>query len=384
MNYLLSIVVPTKNRYEYLKGLIVTFNSFNYENVELIIQDNSDENAEILNIINLMPCKTIKYFYNKRQISMVENSELAIHNSTGEYVCFIGDDDCVSSQIVNLISWLKNKNIEACLCPMAKFNWSDMVYKYHQFPNLKYRKGKGFAEEINIENELDVCIKHGATSMGRLPKVYHGIVARKALDRIHDLAGSFFPGPSPDMANAIALCFVIKKCIYIDLPFIISGYSYKSGMGMGARRKHRGEIKDMSHLPSDTYEIWEKTIPKIWTGATIYAESTIKALKAMRQNEIINNFNFPYLYAYFICFDPVYLKMLKPFVKRLSTKIKVFRYCCSITMVRGIIFMKNLLYNKLNLSTEQKFNNILDIQEATNKVDDYLKSFLSKQEIDFY
>ena len=48
MGYLLSIVVPTKNRYYYLKSLIKLVQSFNSNEIELVVQDNTENNSEIL------------------------------------------------------------------------------------------------------------------------------------------------------------------------------------------------------------------------------------------------------------------------------------------------------------------------------------------------
>ena len=47
---LLSIVVPTKNRYYYLLKLIELVESIGSPELELVIQDNSDDNDEFLKI----------------------------------------------------------------------------------------------------------------------------------------------------------------------------------------------------------------------------------------------------------------------------------------------------------------------------------------------
>ena len=45
METLLSIIVPTKNRYFYLKEMINMFQSYSNKSTELIIQDNSTDNT---------------------------------------------------------------------------------------------------------------------------------------------------------------------------------------------------------------------------------------------------------------------------------------------------------------------------------------------------
>ena len=49
MGSLLSVVVPTKDRYYYLKKLIDLVDSFGYgEELELVVQDNTAKYSEIL------------------------------------------------------------------------------------------------------------------------------------------------------------------------------------------------------------------------------------------------------------------------------------------------------------------------------------------------
>ena len=108
MNYLLSIVVPTKDRYYYLKYLIELISSFNTSDIELVIQDNTYDNQEILNYLNEYLNPHVKYYHIKEHLSQSENSDKAILNSSGEYVCFIGDDDAVTRHIVDCVKWMKS------------------------------------------------------------------------------------------------------------------------------------------------------------------------------------------------------------------------------------------------------------------------------------
>ncbi len=133
---LLSIIVPTKNRYEYLKQCISTVQSIDGGSIELIIQDNSDNNKEILEFISFIDYKNLKYFYTKEHISVIENCDLAMLNSTGRFVCMLGDDDTVTSKIVDVVKWLELKGIESCLGTIVRYNWPDLVYKHHQYHSL--------------------------------------------------------------------------------------------------------------------------------------------------------------------------------------------------------------------------------------------------------
>lgn len=89
MNYIVSVVVPTRNRYQYLKHLIQMIDGFKLAELELVVQDNSDDNREILNFLKNINADNIKYFYISQPLTMSQNGELAINNATGEYVCVI-------------------------------------------------------------------------------------------------------------------------------------------------------------------------------------------------------------------------------------------------------------------------------------------------------
>ena len=203
MGYLLSIVVPTKDRYYYLKHLIELIKSFKSDEIELVIQDNTYDNTEILEYQKELDYPHLNYFYTKEQISVSENSTKAILNSTGEYVCFIGDDDGVTRHIVDCVKWMKGKGIEILKSEYA-------LYKWPSFPNgrmklsssVSFHDYKGKVVEVNNKKALKKLLKSGITGLRNMPKVYNGIVKRATLDRIYDRCGTFFPGSSPDMGNA--------------------------------------------------------------------------------------------------------------------------------------------------------------------------------------
>ena len=303
---LLSIVVPTKNRVEYLKALIEIFCGFRRNDLELVIEDNSDDNTEIVNYIRTIKDKKIIYNYEKRLLSVVENSDRAILHSSGKYVCFIGDDDLLSESVGEFVECMDKYGYESAMFQVAKYYWPGIEFRTHKFPNLVINDFTGEIKEISVKQELYKILMHGASSLEMAPKVYHGIVRRSCLDQIFDKTGTFFPGPSPDMANAVALSLIVKKHIYCDVPFISAGASPKSAAGLGTKHKHEGNLKDMSFLPNDVEEKWNLRIPKVWTGPTIYAQSASSALKEMGREDLLVYFDYNYHYAYFVTFCPNY------------------------------------------------------------------------------
>ena len=129
---LLSIVIPTKDRYIYLKQLIdyICRNIFS-EQVELFIQDNTVDNTEIEEFLRSCSYPNLKYFHTVENLSIIENSDLAVLHSTGEYVCYIGDDDCFIPSLLTVTKEFKKKNVEAGIFPRPMYYWQDRITVWH-------------------------------------------------------------------------------------------------------------------------------------------------------------------------------------------------------------------------------------------------------------
>lgn len=334
---LLSIVVPTKNRPLYLKSFIDLYASFDKDLTELVIHDNSDEESDIPQYIRQYPEHNIFYFFKREPIPVIENSELAILHSRGKYVCFMGDDDLLSKYIVEVVKQMEKAGVEAAIFTKAIFNWPGLEYKVHHFPSLRIPTFSGKLRFLDSGKEYERLLAHGATELGCMPQLYHGVVERSLLDKIKDRTGTFFPGPSPDMAIAASLSTIVSKYVFIDAPFISSGKSPKSAAGLGAKHEHKGDLKAISFLPADIEEKWDKRLPFIWTGPTIYAQSAIEAIQAMGQAKDLDRFDFSYFYAYFNTFFKEYRAQSK--ASAANVRINRLRYCLG----RLIVFRKQLI-----------------------------------------
>lgn len=312
---LLSIVVPTKDRYYYLKHLINLIIDFNSDTIELVIQDNTGDNGEILNYISTVQYPNLKYNHQKESMPISDNSTQGILNSEGEYVCFIGDDDAVLPNIIDVVKKMKADNIDALVSMPVTYNWPDFsdnsIYKLSS--TLLYKKGTGAYKALSAENEISNCIKSGLRSLCHLPKVYQGIVKRSFLDKIYKRTNTYFPGGSPDMANAIALALLSPKIAYYDAPLIISGQCKTVGGGERLRKRNDLlKITEQPFLPRNIAQTWDDRIPRYWCADTIWPQSAINAYKEMGIS--LPKINFNQIIATFVFDHPSYYKECKPFV----------------------------------------------------------------------
>ena len=152
------------------------------------------------------------------------------------------------------------------------------------------------------------------------------------------------------MAISVALSQFVKKHVRFNVPLISSGASPKSSAGLGARHMHKGELKSVSFLPKDIEEKWDERIPRVWTGPTIYAQSTFEALKASGREKDIGRFNFSYFLAFFDTFCEDYRELSKAYRK--ENKVNGLLYgwyrICVFTL-RGFKFVSNKLLLTIQL-----------------------------------
>ena len=361
---LLSIVVPTKNRYKYLFCLIELIEGFKSEEIELVIQDNSDDNSEIMRFCNKTVFTNLKYYHTEESISVVSNSDKAVLHSTGEYVCVIGDDDGITSDIVNQVKIMKDKGYEAMLTRLAIYNWPDYVDNscFRLSGTMTVDKMIGRNNTIDPKAELLKVCKNGFKDIGRLPKVYQAVVKRSTLDKIYDKCGTFFPGPSPDMANAIALSSLVDKVWYNEKPTIITGQCKSVGGGERLLDK-LVPLTEVAHLPKDILSYWDNKLPVLWCSDTIWPGSAYIAAKRMNMNLVMD---YNQIYGRFVFNHPQYKNAISNFQYNI---LIVDYYRCKFLIQKGIRWINNRLSyyisGKKRIHGQTLFRNLPTIQEAS-------------------
>lgn len=377
MNPIISVVVPTKNRYKYLKHLITFIDSFKSKDIELVVQDNSDSNKEIIEFLDQLNSPVVKYFYCSDKLSMSANADLAVKNSNGEYVCFIGDDDGVTSHIIACTHWMKENNIDALSCSLVNYYWSD--YPQSLTGNLSnfliYKDFSCKYEYVNPYDALNEVVRKGFQYKGDLPFLYTGIVKRSILDQVYNIGGTYFPGPSPDMANGVCLCFFLKTYVKVDFPVVITGISHMTGGGINRLKGKIANIEDVPFISSDVKEKWDKRIPKIWAAEFAWPESGLKALNYVNEQEYIKKVNFEYMLANFMVFHFSYRKLALSFSRRLFVLLYYFitlfikRYFKGLSSV-----VSKKLFNKVN--GRNIVQNVKGIENANHRLIEVQKEFV--------
>lgn len=366
---LLSIVVPTKNRYYYLKYLIQLINDLHSEEIEMVIQDNSDDNTDFLAYLQEKKYGFIRYYYIKGQIPMSVNSDKAVLNSTGEYICFVGDDDGLTRFIIDGVHWMKANGIEAVKSAPVNYCWPDAPQG--RSADVVYLPFTGKVKFLKPLDELIRVLRNGIQDRGNMPLAYHSVVSRAAMDRVYAKCGTFFPGNSPDISNAVALSLVVEKFATVDVPWAYSGNSAYKGGGVFARGNSAPKITEIPWFRPNPEERWDKQIPRVAAGTLIWADSALESLHNMGRDDLRKHFNLYKCYSKFLVSNPQFEKQVNDVCENVI-KLKAYKLVSIIDKMSSALCRRVgwALHLKRRNKKATSIQNILEATKILEKLSD--------------
>jgi glycosyltransferase involved in cell wall biosynthesis len=291
---LLSIIIPTKDRYDTLIPVIDSFlNHIAGDDYEIVVQDNSADNTRWLQYANSRQDEKVKYFYDALPVSIKDNTNRAFENSCGQYLLFIGDDDFVSPYVLEVAEMMKEKGIENLIYPCGYYWWNTVEFAsenhYHRKEALWMpKKAAAVLQEKDAKKELDRVLRNGAVHYYDLPRMYHGLTRRSVLERIKQQTGAYLVGSCPDMAFCVSAALVLDSYYYLNFPVSIFGGSRNSAAGWVAKKVHYARLEEVAFLPSNINAIWNKNIPRYWSANTIYAQTTCEVLQSFKSDKEVD------------------------------------------------------------------------------------------------
>lgn len=366
----LSVIIPTRNRQEYcylsVKNICDIVDRKNLS-IEIVVADNSDNNSLQNKIVSLNK-EYIKYDYSNEVRSFVDNFQYSYNLSEGEYILFLGDDDGILPHIMDIINIADQYDIDAIIPALkSTYFWpgNDTIIKGGKEGLLINVFCKVNIKKIDTLKGIKQLVKNGAQDYQKIDvaRVYHGIVHRRVIERIIGNNFKLFAGLTPDIYSSVLLSAHAKKAIRISIPLTISGICPKSGSSDSATGKHTGKLEDAPHFKGHADYQWDKKIPEFYSVETIWAETTLKALKELKLNNEIDMFNLEKLYAILIIKYPEFKTEINKSIvlnklSRLKIKTNKFKVFLNKTIFR--IFRRLMLIGKV-----KKIYNIESISKAT-------------------
>lgn len=140
-NPLVSICIPTHNRFSIFKQALKSAQKQTYKNIEIVISDNSDDDAT-QKYIATMKDERIKYYRNAQNLASFLNINRAAQLARGIYIKYLLDDDllkpdCVSKMVEVLEQYPKVGVVMAPL-DIINENGNTIQPTFYFFRKMKY------------------------------------------------------------------------------------------------------------------------------------------------------------------------------------------------------------------------------------------------------
>lgn len=295
-NFILSVLIPTRNRQRYAEAAVRGILAIDSD-IQIVIQDNSDDMSLRSRLSDVIERFQIKYNYVAERLASIDNFNQAAELADGEYVIAIGDDDILLPNAASCARWMKRNGIDL-LSPKreATYRWPDDNSKkfLNRVGYLLYMKARAGMRGINTKRAVVSLIKDGGYDYFSkdLAGTYHCIASKKCMDIIKKTTGRYYGGLSPDMYSAVCLSLIPGvKAVEIGFPVSILGICPTSTSADEKGSNVFGELSKAPHfIGMKTEYDWDGRIMPVYCPETIWAETMVKAVCLMGNEELVGKY----------------------------------------------------------------------------------------------
>ena len=226
-----TVIIPQKNRAEYLVHTLKTCMIQEYPNFEVIVSDDCSDDDSVEVVTKLMKKDPrIRLFAHKEHLGMRDNFEFALNQVKPGYVMALGGDDgLVPGGIFRMYELLKETGKEL-------LTWNTCYYVY---PNDDCAKSK-FVVQKNTHFETKIL--KSTDFLNRIAKSFRylvdecpmfyvtGVASTNLVDRVKSRTpdGKFYYCPTPDGFSGVVLAGEVEDYAYVSEPLSIMGTTQKS------------------------------------------------------------------------------------------------------------------------------------------------------------
>ena len=279
-----SVLLPTRNRLEYLRYAIETVLRQDYQNWEIIISDNCSED-DIAGYIASLNDPRIYYVRTDTFVPVTDNWNNALRLSTGEYVIMLGDDDGLAPNYFSRM-----------IGAMELFPDPDFVYVsayFFAYPGVMPDSPNGFLRrDINkllggtkpyiLDSSIARKIVDGYLnfSMPVASNMQFSLISRRKINEL-SINGEFFKSPYPDFYATPMLFLNSSKILVYPLPMVVIGITPKS---YGFFHFNNRAAEGVNFLKNKLGEGCSTKILNIMLPGTSYNDSWLLSNEALYQN----------------------------------------------------------------------------------------------------
>jgi glycosyltransferase involved in cell wall biosynthesis len=298
MTYELSIVIPTKNRqHTAVETARHAAAAGTASEVQVIVQDCSADARLGAMLAEAGLGERVVYAHTTEALSMPQNWNRGLERADGEYVILIGDDDSVSPDILSTVRWARAIDLDAVKGRDAGCYWYPEVDDPMLAGTLVLPRFTGQAAIV----EAGPLLREYATTgdlYHRLPMIYHSLVRRRVLDRVHQKSGRYVDGVSPDVYSAFAIACELDRYGVIDYPVSLVGASALSNTNRlreGVHHRHFDEFPqyEFTWLAPDSFEMVAANL-----------DNMVRAFENVGRPDLVRSVDYRRVYARTIVAEP--------------------------------------------------------------------------------
>jgi glycosyltransferase involved in cell wall biosynthesis len=228
-----SVLLPTRNRLEFLRHAVESVRRQDYADWELVISDNCSED-DIAGYVRTLDDPRIVYVRTNTFVPVTDNWNNALAHSTGDYVVMLGDDDALLHTHLSTTAEL-----------IERFEAPDVVYTgayLYAYPGVMpdapggFLQPYGYAEFLRgreepfvlspadarrmVEDFFDFRVSYGFN-------MQFSVVSRALIDRLA-LKGPFYQSPFPDYYASNVMFLTARRIVACPRPLVVIGVTPKS------------------------------------------------------------------------------------------------------------------------------------------------------------
>ena len=226
-----TVIIPQKNRAEYIKHTLKTCMIQEYPNFEIIVSDDCSDDNSVEVIEDLMKKDDrIRLFAHEKHLGMRDNFEFALNQVQSGYVIALGGDDgLVPGCIWRMYEILQETKAKLLTWRPAGYLYSEQtdVPALMLIPRVKNRGVKWIKSE-DFLNKMASTLWYLSDDC---PMIYmKGVASLEIINKVKSRTkdNSFYYCPTPDGFSGIVLAGEVDKYVFVDEPLSMVGTTTKS------------------------------------------------------------------------------------------------------------------------------------------------------------
>jgi len=227
-----SIVLPTKNRPELLRDAISSVLWQNFDDYELIVSDNFNDQRTYEVVADFKGDRHLKYIRTDSELNMPDHWEWATLQAIGQYILVLPDRSVLKQGTLKIISDLIKASGEAAV---YAWRWSlfddkrniifgDAIVYPGDFRSVKIVKSESIARSFLASQKNYLYV---------LPRGLNSCYRFDVAKDIRVSYGRLFMPVAPDLSSSLLLLSQVDDIYYIDQSLFLS-----QGLGVSSGGQH--------------------------------------------------------------------------------------------------------------------------------------------------